>query len=39
MQIKALGGIIECVPNTVSRDEIGKINNCSLAEYFIAKYG
>ncbi len=34
-----IGGIIECVPNTLSRDGIGKINRESLYEYFINKFG
>ena len=36
---KTIGGIIECVPKTQSRDEIGKVNKCSLYEHFKAKYG
>lgn len=34
-----IGGIIECVPNTISRDGIGKINQESLYQYFINKFG
>ena len=34
-----LGGIIECVPDTKSRDEIGKLGNNSLYTYFIGKFG
>lgn len=34
-----IGGIIECVPNTTSRDAIGKINQESLYQYFLNKFG
>lgn len=34
-----IGGIIEVVPNSISRDQIGKINEYSLYEYFLAKFG
>ena len=32
-------GIIECVPQTKSRDQIGKLTEGNLYDYFIAKYG
>ena len=35
---KCLGGIIEVIPNSISRDEIGKTYDCSLIEYFENKY-
>ena len=34
-----IGGIIECVPNSSTRDEIGKATACSLKDYFISKFG
>ena len=34
-----LGGIIECIPNCKSRDEIGKEGSASLYEYFVEKFG
>jgi phosphatidylinositol 4-kinase A len=34
-----VGGIIEVIPNTISRDQMGKTNRCSLYEYFIHKFG
>lgn len=34
-----LGGIIEVVPNTSSRDQIGKAYEMDLYEYFLKKYG
>jgi phosphatidylinositol 4-kinase len=34
-----IGGIIECVPNASSRDEIGKATACSLKDYFISRFG
>lgn len=34
-----IGGIIECVPNSSTRDEIGKTTDCSLKDYFISKFG
>jgi len=34
-----IGGIIEVVPNTISRDQMGKMMDCSLYEYFIARFG
>ena len=34
-----IGGIIEVVPNAISRDQMGKTNNCSLYEYFLNKFG
>lgn len=36
---KTIGGIIECVPQTFSRDQIGKENKYSLFEFFKEKYG
>jgi phosphatidylinositol 4-kinase len=36
---KILGGIIQVVPNTFSRDQIGKENKYSLYEFFKEKYG
>jgi phosphatidylinositol 4-kinase len=35
----ALGGILECIPRTKSRDEIGKEGSESLFAYFREKYG
>ena len=34
-----LGGIIECIPNCKSRDEIGKEGTESLYTYFLEKFG
>ncbi len=34
-----IGGIIECVPNASSRDEIGKATACSLKDYYISRFG
>lgn len=35
-----LGGIIECVKdNAISRDQLGKTNQCSLYDHFINKFG
>lgn len=34
-----IGGIIECVPNASTRDEIGKSNAVSLLDHFINKFG
>lgn len=34
-----IGGIIECVPNSISRDQMGKTHKCNLFEYFIGKFG
>lgn len=34
-----IGGIIEVVPKTVSRDSIGKTNEESLYEFFISNFG
>jgi hypothetical protein len=34
-----IGGVIECVPNASTRDEIGKATACSLKDYFISKFG
>lgn len=36
---KTIGGVIEVVPNTVSRDQIGKENKYGLVEFFREKYG
>jgi hypothetical protein len=32
-------GVIECVPDSKSRDQIGKATDISLDQYFIQKYG
>ena len=32
-------GVIECVPNAMSRDQIGKLVESNLAEYFVQRYG
>lgn len=32
-------GVIECVPDSQSRDQIGKATDISLYQYFINKYG
>eukprot|EP00796_Vickermania_ingenoplastis_P000298 gene298-171_t len=32
-------GIIECVPNSLSRNEIGKLVESNLAEYFVQSFG
>ncbi|XP_053375288.1 phosphatidylinositol 4-kinase alpha-like [Mercenaria mercenaria] len=32
-------GVIECVPDSKSRDQIGKVTDISLDQYFIQKYG
>ena len=32
-------GVIECVPDSKSRDQIGKQTDISLDEYFAQKYG
>ncbi|KAL4463226.1 hypothetical protein ABPG74_007227 [Tetrahymena malaccensis] len=34
-----IGGIIEVVKNSISRDQLGKTNQCSLYDYFINKFG
>lgn len=34
-----IGGIIECVPNASTRDEIGKATACSLKDYYISRFG
>lgn len=34
-----IGGIIEVVPNTISRDQMGKTNDYDLYEYFKNKFG
>eukprot|EP00921_Rhytidocystis_pertsovi_P012824 GHVQ01020827.1.p1 GENE.GHVQ01020827.1~~GHVQ01020827.1.p1 ORF type:complete len:3596 (+),score=305.35 GHVQ01020827.1:915-11702(+) len=39
VQSSNLGGAIECVPNCVSRHQIGKTMKCSLLEYFVRLYG
>ena len=32
-------GVIECVPNAQSRDQLGRQTNATLYEYFIATFG
>ena len=32
-------GVIECVPNSKSRDQIGKATDISLDQYFVQTYG
>ncbi|CAI2371899.1 unnamed protein product [Moneuplotes crassus] len=34
-----IGGIIECVPNTHSRDELGKDYDVNMYQYFVEKFG
>lgn len=34
-----LGGIIECIPNSNSRDQLGKKHELNLHEYFLKLYG
>lgn len=34
-----IGGVIECVPNAATRDEIGKANAVSLLDHYINKFG
>lgn len=34
-----IGGILECVPNAVSRDQLGKTHEYDLYEHFISKFG
>jgi phosphatidylinositol 4-kinase len=34
-----LGGIIECIPNSYSRDQLGKAFEINLNQYFLKKYG
>jgi len=36
---KNIGGIIECVPNTHSRDELGKDYDVNMYQYFVEKFG
>jgi phosphatidylinositol 4-kinase A len=36
---KAPGGIIECVPNVKSRDEVGKLGFPTLFDYFLNTFG
>jgi phosphatidylinositol 4-kinase A len=36
---KTLGGIIECVPNSHSRDQLGKAFEIDLYQYFLKKFG
>eukprot|EP00474_Spongospora_subterranea_P000860 CRZ01318.1 hypothetical protein [Spongospora subterranea] len=38
-QSRDLGGVIECVRQSASRDELGKSNGLSLRDYFLSKYG
>ncbi|CUI15037.1 phosphatidylinositol kinase, putative [Bodo saltans] len=35
----ASSGIIECVPNAMSRDQIGKLVESNIAEHFVQTYG
>ena len=32
-------GVIECVPNAKSRDQLGRATDANLKEYFVQKYG
>lgn len=34
-----IGGILECVPNAVSRDQLGKTHEYDLYKHFISKFG
>lgn len=34
-----IGGVIECIPNASTRDEIGKATACSLHDYYLQKFG
>eukprot|EP01069_Polyplicarium_translucidae_P012340 Polyplicarium_translucidae@DN509_c0_g1_i1.p1 len=34
-----IGGVIECVPNTMSRHQLGNLLDCSLSTYFEQKFG
>ena len=34
-----IGGIIECVPNAQTRDEIGRATGGSLKQYFLSRFG
>ena len=36
---KTLGGIIECVPNSYSRDQLGKAFEIDLYQYFLKQFG
>ena len=36
---RTLGGIIECVPNSHSRDQLGKAFEIDLYQYFLKKFG
>lgn len=36
---KMLGGIIEVIPNSYSRDQLGKAFEINLFEYFLKRYG
>jgi len=34
-----IGGVIECIADAETRDEIGKATGCSLKEYFVRRWG
>ncbi len=34
-----LGGILECIPNSASRDQLGKAFDSDLYQYFVDKFG
>ena len=34
-----LGGIIECIPNSYSRDQLGKAFQIDFHKYFLKRYG
>lgn len=36
---KTLGGVIECVPNSHSRDQLGKAFEIDLYQYFLKRFG
>lgn len=37
--IGVLGGMIEVIPNSMSRHQLGRTMECSLSQYFMMKYG